>query len=247
MLPCLVLEALPKTLSQVLTEEGPLQLETVRRHAYDLMCVVRIMHGGYLEVQEGGKVLQKLLVHRDINLVNSYVNAQGRFKLGDFGLCKVYDVPSSSSSSAGPLAHQEMSAAGTLRYMAPELVRPDVADVKEHGTAVDIWSVGVMLYELVSGSQQMHTGLELCEFVAGRRVVGRMATAAPEDCEGVRALVGFCCGWTIQQAIDQCAQCDAGAQFKYPPASARKSANELIVFTNICPWLHGLKGRPCGA
>ncbi|MCP5116482.1 MAG: serine/threonine protein kinase, partial [bacterium] len=78
------------------------------------------------------------VTHRDIKPENILVTADGRVKLTDFGLAKIWSGLSLTQASA-PM--------GSLRYMSPEQVR---ASKKLDGRS-DLYSLGVVLYELVTG------------------------------------------------------------------------------------------------
>jgi serine/threonine protein kinase len=77
------------------------------------------------------------IVHRDIKPSNVFLCADGRVKLLDFGIAKLAGL-TLTNSLAGPL--------GTIGYMSPEQLRGDPVD---HRT--DIWSLGVVLYEMLAG------------------------------------------------------------------------------------------------
>lgn len=76
------------------------------------------------------------LIHSDVNPANIFFSGDGAVKLGDFG------VASSTRVDIGP----EQGAAGKLSYLAPEQTRGERGSRQS-----DLWSVGVMLYELVVG------------------------------------------------------------------------------------------------
>ncbi|QCB98173.1 serine/threonine-protein kinase [Arthrobacter sp. PAMC25564] len=77
------------------------------------------------------------LIHRDIKPENVLIADDGGIKLGDFGLARAI----STSTSTGTLI-------GTVAYLSPELVLGKQADARS-----DIYSVGIMLYEMITGRQ----------------------------------------------------------------------------------------------
>jgi len=105
-------------------ERGPLE----GREALDLA----------LQVAEGLEEAHKRgIVHRDIKSANIMVTEKGKAKVMDFGLAKV---------KGGTLLTREGTTLGTVAYMSPEQARGEEVD---HRT--DIWSLGVVLYEMLSG------------------------------------------------------------------------------------------------
>uniref|UniRef100_A0A8C9U8Y5 Ribosomal protein S6 kinase n=1 Tax=Scleropages formosus TaxID=113540 RepID=A0A8C9U8Y5_SCLFO len=80
--------------------------------------------------------LHKLgIVYRDLKLENILLDCEGHIVLTDFGLSKEFD-------------ERAYSVCGTIEYMAPEIVAGDNAG---HDKAVDWWSLGVLMYELLTG------------------------------------------------------------------------------------------------
>jgi serine/threonine-protein kinase len=77
------------------------------------------------------------IIHRDIKSNNIKVSSGGQVKLLDFGIAK---------GQTSPGLTQVGSVIGTFQYLAPELIRGGAADAR-----ADIWALGVLLYEMVTG------------------------------------------------------------------------------------------------
>ena len=86
------------------------------------------------------------IVHRDIKPDNLFVTVDGRVKILDFGLAKLTDVDADTGATAITLTMHGGGPLGTAAYMAPEQARGLRADHR-----ADLFSLGVVLYEMLSG------------------------------------------------------------------------------------------------
>ena len=93
------------------------------------------------------------IVHRDIKPENLFVTTDGRVKILDFGVVKLADGDATADGSADTLTVQGLGPLGTPAYMSPEQARGAPADHR-----ADLFSLGVVLYEMLSGTSPFRRG-----------------------------------------------------------------------------------------
>ncbi|XP_053566909.1 mitogen-activated protein kinase kinase kinase 4 isoform X2 [Bombina bombina] len=112
-----------------------LQEHVIRLYTKQITIAINVLH-------EHG------IVHRDIKGANIFLTSSGLIKLGDFG-CSV-----KLKNNAQTMPGEVNSTLGTAAYMAPEVITR--AKGEGHGRAADIWSLGCVVIEMVTGKRPWH-------------------------------------------------------------------------------------------
>ena len=121
--------------------EGETLAEKIKSKAFDLSGTLDIA----LQIADAlAEAHARGIIHRDIKPANIIINRRGQVKILDFGLAKI--IARESEAETQQQLSQAGMVFGTLAYMSPEQARGQQVDA---GT--DIWSLGVVLYEMISG------------------------------------------------------------------------------------------------
>jgi eukaryotic-like serine/threonine-protein kinase len=127
----LILEYVPGGTLQDRWKDKPMPFEEALRALEQLLDGLDVIHS-------------EQIVHRDLKPQNVLIDARGNLKIADFGLAHL-------------LGDQLSSVMGTARYMPPESCSGDAQGVASVDQRADIYSLGLMMYELILGREQFET------------------------------------------------------------------------------------------
>ncbi|MEA5067667.1 MAG: protein kinase, partial [Christensenellaceae bacterium] len=114
-----------KTLKEVIRQSGRIKPERAVQIALKILAAVDCAHRSHV-------------VHRDIKPQNILVDVEGNVKVADFGIAR--------ATNAATQTYADGNVLGSVHYFSPEQASGQVADEKS-----DLYSVGVVLYEMVTG------------------------------------------------------------------------------------------------
>ncbi|CAJ0961712.1 unnamed protein product [Ranitomeya imitator] len=118
------------SLEALIETYGSLNIDNARFYTAEIVCGLQFLHGHNI-------------VHRDIKPDNIMLDADGHIRIIALGLAQ--DGVTSSNNISG--------VTGTFHYMAPEVLRK-----RGYGTAVDWWSLGIVVSEMATGHSPFYSG-----------------------------------------------------------------------------------------
>lgn len=168
--------------------------------AYKGTSLDRIIGGGPIDLREAAGIAIQIaeglraahdngIIHRDIKSSNIMITDKGQVKIMDFGLAQ--------KSGATRLTRQD-SIIGTVMYMSPEQAKGDKIDRR-----TDLWSLGVVLYEMVTGKLPFTAEYD-------QAVIYRLLNEEPEPVAALRANVPP----GLQTVVSGCLQKDRGKRYQ---------------------------------
>lgn len=116
-----------------LAEGGQLYTKLKRFKSFNESVAAQYMREVCLAVQYLHSRIPPV-IHRDIKPENILIDVQGQAKLGDFGWSNFFD-------------EERETYCGTLEYLAPEMI-----ERTGHGVSLDVWALGVLLFEMLTGT-----------------------------------------------------------------------------------------------
>lgn len=173
--------------------EGQTVKDKIRQRPLKLSEAIDIT----LQVARGLRAAHdKGIVHRDVKPANVMVNRQGQARIMDFGLARFVEATRLT---------QDGSRLGTPAYMAPEQAQGRTADHR-----ADLWALGVMFYEML-------TGLRPFDADRPEAMLSAILSTEPEPVTALRAGLPTQLDWIIGKCLAK----DAAARYQH--------AGDLIV------------------
>jgi len=166
---------------------------------------------------------QQLVIHRDLKPSNILVDASGEPKLLDFGIARLISTEAAQRTAT--------------RFMTPAYASPEQLEGRPLGTATDVWSLGVMLYELLCGARPLQL-FDLDHAQALRVMSGGVASADESMQASFRADEAVAAhGLSIPADVDAIVRKALRREPELRYASVRELAEDLENFLAARPVL----------
>jgi serine/threonine protein kinase len=176
------------------------------------------------------------ILHRDLKTTNILVTTAGLVKVLDFGLAKRVDGGLFDAVTQSLRSMQDASSmSGTLPYMAPEVLRGEAADYRS-----DLWALGVVLYEAVSGRLPFdgRTAFEISSAIM-REVPKQLGPPVPP---GLWAIIQRCLSKEPAQRYQRAGEAQAALEAIQSSAIAANASTEPSGDRNAQPlMLHNVR------
>jgi len=172
------------------------------------------------------------VVHADLKSANVIITPDGRAKVLDFGLARRLQTQTVEEFTRSQDRLEDGVIAGTLPYMAPELLRGVRADERS-----DIWALGVLLHEMAAGQRPFlgQTGLELSSAIL-REPPAPLPASVPAT---LARIVGQCLAKDPGQRYQRASEVRAALEMSPldPVVEARKSTLLARVRPPLLAWM----------
>jgi serine/threonine protein kinase/tetratricopeptide (TPR) repeat protein len=198
---------------------GPLAADRVTRYGAQIAAALDHAH-------------QRGIVHRDLKAANVMVTRDGHAKVLDFGIARRSSTQLAETTRSVAPFERDDQIAGTLAYMAPEVIQSAAADARS-----DIWALGIVLFEMIAGRRPFDGASPFD--LASAIVNAPTPELPPHTPAGLRTIVNRCLrkvpGERYQHAAEVAAALDAAAIGASPGAttSARTPLLALVALTVV--------------
>jgi serine/threonine protein kinase/tetratricopeptide (TPR) repeat protein len=173
-------------------EQGPFALKDVVNYSIQIASGLQKAH-------------EKGIIHRDLKPANIFITNDDQIKIIDFGLARVAERTLLTKSG---------TTLGTVPYMSPEQAQGGKVDYR-----TDIWSLGVVMYEMVTGQRPFKSDYETA-------LVYSIINEDPEPVTGARSGVPM----DLERIVRKCLEKEPNDRYQYTDemiVDLRKVANEL--------------------